>query len=194
MKLKKYLPSVALGVLITTMSGCAWFRGETAQPSNMNTQQMPAQNVQADTLPGMNSSDGDIVMDLGGSAETLPARPNKEWQPSPNQKVTVYFAFDQSTIGTAQIPQLEAVANYLKQHSNVGLIIQGNCDERGSHEYNIGLGERRALAVRDYLVSLGVPDSHLQTLSYGSERPAVEGHSESAFSKNRRAELIPAKM
>jgi peptidoglycan-associated lipoprotein len=191
MRLTKYAFLLSTCFCISMLTGCAWFRGENSKtPADQNQSSMQSD----DMLPGMGDNSGNIVMDLGSSAETLSARPTKDWKPIGNNKVIVYFAFDQSTVGTAQIPQLEAVAKYLKSHNDIGLLVQGNCDERGSHEYNIGLGERRALAVRNYLVNIGVPDSHIQTISYGSERPANPGHNERAYSKNRRAELIPAKM
>ncbi|MCF7790903.1 MAG: OmpA family protein [Victivallales bacterium] len=189
MRLTKFFLLAVICFLVTALAGCAWFRGETVQPGGKQ------KNTVSDKIPQLGGDDSDgIVIDLGSGTETLPSRPTKDWKPIKENKVTIYFAFDQSSIGTAQIPQLEAVAEYLKKHQHMGLIIQGYCDERGSHEYNIGLGERRALAVRDFLVSLGVPDNHLQTISYGSERPAVSGHTEFAYSKNRRAVLIPAEM
>ncbi|MEK9179264.1 MAG: OmpA family protein, partial [Patescibacteria group bacterium] len=89
--------------------------------------------------------------------------------------------------------KLEQVANYLLPNQTVNLIIEGHCDERGSVEYNRSLGERRAISVRDYLAKLGVPDTRMQTISYGEERSAVSGSDESAWAKNRRAELIPAR-
>lgn len=123
----------------------------------------------------------------------MPGRPG-EWKPIPGVTLpTVYFAYDQSTIGTTEQAKLEQVANYLLKNKDSNLIIEGNCDERGSIEYNRGLGERRALAVRDYLTKLGVEDVRTQTISYGSERPAVQGNDETAWAKNRRADLVAAK-
>lgn len=117
-----------------------------------------------------------------------------EWKPIPGVTLpTVYFAYDQSTIGTTEQAKLEQVANYLLKNKDSNLIIEGNCDERGSIEYNRGLGERRALAVRAYLTKIGVADARMQTISYGSERPAAQGHDEAAWAKNRRADLVAAK-
>lgn len=127
------------------------------------------------------------------STSPMSGRPG-EWKPIPGVTLpTVYFAYDQSTIGTTEQAKLEQVANYLLKNKDSNLIIEGNCDERGSIEYNRGLGERRALAVRAYLSKLGVADARTQTISYGSERPAVQGHDEAAWAKNRRADLIAAK-
>jgi peptidoglycan-associated lipoprotein len=129
-----------------------------------------------------------------GTPGGLPPSGRSEWKPIPGVTLpTVYFAYDQSTIGTSEQAKLEQVANYLLKNKDSNLIIEGNCDERGSIEYNRGLGERRALAVRDYLTKLGVADARTQTISYGSERPAVQGSGESVWAKNRRADLIAAK-
>ena len=76
----------------------------------------------------------------------------------------------------------------------IGLIIEGHCDERGSAEFNRALGERRALSVKDYLISTGVPASRLKTISFGEERPVASGAGAEVLSQNRRAELIPANM
>jgi peptidoglycan-associated lipoprotein len=117
-----------------------------------------------------------------------------EWTPIPGMSFpTIYFAYDQTQIGASEQAKLEQVANYLLPNQTVNLIIEGHCDERGSVEYNRSLGERRAISVRDYLAKLGVPDTRMQTISYGEERSAVSGSDESAWAKNRRAELIPAR-
>jgi peptidoglycan-associated lipoprotein len=129
-----------------------------------------------------------------GTPGGLPPSGKPDWKPIPGVTLpTVYFAYDQSTIGTTEQAKLEQVANYLLKNSGSNLIIEGNCDERGSIEYNRGLGERRALAVSTYLAKLGVADTRMQTISYGSERPAAQGHDESAWAKNRRADLVAAK-
>lgn len=98
----------------------------------------------------------------------------------------VYFAYDSSQVSPAEAAKVEAVAQYLNQNSGGGVIIEGHGDERGSREYNLALGERRAMAVRDYLVSLGVDAAAIQTKSLGEEMPANPGHDESAWSQNRR--------
>lgn len=138
---------------------------------------------------------GDNLTGFDNDSDVLPERPAKEWAPVTGLNFpTVYFAYDQSRIGTSQVRKLEVVSNYMEKHRNLGLIIEGHCDEKGSAEYNIGLGERRALSVRDYLEKLGIPAARLQTISYGSERPAVPDHNQTAWAKNRRVDLVPAKM
>lgn len=99
----------------------------------------------------------------------------------------VFFAYDSSTVNSEEAGKVEEVANLLNKNKWQGVIVEGHTDERGSREYNLALGERRALAVRDYLISLGVDSSKIQTKSYGEEMPDNMGHDESAWRKNRRA-------
>ena len=103
---------------------------------------------------------------------------------------TIYFDFDSSDIRSDYNTLITAHARYLASNASIRIRIEGNTDERGSREYNIGLGERRAQAVRRALLLQGVAESQITTVSYGEERPAVTGHSEEAWSKNRRAEIV----
>lgn len=103
---------------------------------------------------------------------------------------TVYFDFDSSAVRTSEHSKLGAVADYLKSNPAKGLRVEGNCDERGTEEYNRALGERRALALREELIRLGVNADHILTVSYGKDKPAVEGHDEAAWSKNRRGDFV----
>lgn len=101
----------------------------------------------------------------------------------------VYFEFDSAQVGESERAKVEAVAEYLRGNATVGVIVEGHCDERGSNDYNLALGERRALAVRAYLVNLGIDAGRIQTRSFGEERPAALGHDEASWSQNRRAEF-----
>ena len=101
----------------------------------------------------------------------------------------IYFAFDSSEISGEGMALVTAHAHYLVAHANLHVRLEGNTDERGSREYNIGLGERRAQAVRRAMLLLGVAETQLATVSYGAERAAVEGHDEAAWSKNRRVTI-----
>ena len=103
---------------------------------------------------------------------------------------TVYFDFDKSAIKSKEQSKLDEVANFLKSNSADALQVEGNCDERGTEEYNRSLGERRAFAAREYLVRLGIDPQKVVTLSNGEDKPAEQGHSEAAWSKNRRDEFI----
>ncbi len=99
----------------------------------------------------------------------------------------VYFAYDSSQVSPAEAGKCEQVADYLRKGKGSGVIVEGHADERGSREYNLALGERRALAVRDYLIVLGVDASVIHTKSLGEEMPDDMGHDEAAWRKNRRA-------
>jgi peptidoglycan-associated lipoprotein len=102
---------------------------------------------------------------------------------------TVFFEFDQATLSDLAKDTLVRNAEWLRSHPDVRVQLEGNADERGTPEYNLALGERRATAVRSYLSSLGVETSRLVTISYGEERPADSGHSEDAWAKNRRVDF-----
>jgi peptidoglycan-associated lipoprotein len=102
---------------------------------------------------------------------------------------TVYFQFDKSTVDSSERGKLEAVAEWYKANPGHALFLAGHADKRGTPEYNRALGERRAEAVREFLVGLGLPQSQLYTNSYGSDRPAVDGDTEEAYAKNRRVEI-----
>jgi peptidoglycan-associated lipoprotein len=108
-----------------------------------------------------------------------------------SQFTPVYFEYDSAQISPSERPGLEEVANYMRQNQS-GLVVEGHCDERGSREYNLALGERRALAVRAYLVGLGVDGSLIQTKSLGEEQPAAMGHDDESWRLNRRAEFYLA--
>ena len=99
---------------------------------------------------------------------------------------TVYFDFDSATIKKTEYKKLEDVAAFLKSHQADALRVEGNCDERGTEKYNLSLGDKRALAVREYLVTLGIDSRQITTVSYGTAKPAALGHDETAWSKNRR--------
>ncbi|MBP7274898.1 MAG: peptidoglycan-associated lipoprotein Pal [Kiritimatiellae bacterium] len=102
----------------------------------------------------------------------------------------VFFDYDSAQVNPAEQSKIEQAASHLMNNSAVQMIVEGHCDERGSNEYNLALGERRALAVRAYLISRGIDASRVQTKSLGEERPAAMGHDESAWSQNRRAEFV----
>ena len=102
---------------------------------------------------------------------------------------TIYFDLDKHDLSDTARSTLRTNAEWLKAHPNWKVVVEGHCDERGTTEYNLELGSRRSRAVRDYLISLGIPESRFRTVSYGEERPASPGHDEAAWAKNRRAEF-----
>lgn len=103
----------------------------------------------------------------------------------------VFFTLNSSDLSDAAKSVLDGQAEWLKSESGINVIIEGHCDERGTREYNIALGEKRANAARDYLISNGVTSDRIKTVSYGKERPALIGTGEEIWSKNRRSVTVP---
>lgn len=130
---------------------------------------------------------------------TAPAAPAPEAAPaSPGGSVSVgpeapsapiYFAFDSDQLTAESQKTLQQMAEYLRANPKAVLTVEGHCDETGSSEYNLALGDRRARAAREYLKKLGVEDTRLNSISFGEEKPAVAGSSEDAWSKNRRGQF-----
>ena len=138
---------------------------------------------------------GKANANAGGAGGTTTAAPAG---PAPGSKEDfvvnvgdrVFFAFDKSELTTASRTTLEKQAFWLRKYPQATVTVEGHADERGTREYNLALGERRAAAARDYLVSLGVDPSRIATISYGKERPDVLGSNEEAWAKNRRAVTV----
>lgn len=129
-------------------------------------------------------------------AATTPATPSGPVKGSQEDFVAsvssdrIFFALDQYDIDAEDQQTLQSQAAWLQQNPNVRVTIEGHCDERGTRDYNIALGERRANAAKNYLASLGVDSSRITTISYGKERPAALGSDESAWAQNRRAVTV----
>ena len=132
--------------------------------------------------------------------EDFPPEPFVEEKPDINTLIddwnrsgvlqTVYFAYDSTDLSDSARRILRNNADWLKAHADVSVLVEGNCDERGTIEYNLSLGQRRADAVRSYLTSLGLSRSRARIITYGEERPIDPGHNESAWAKNRRAAFV----
>lgn len=152
---------------------------------------------------------GRITEEIGPTEETLDssmgANASDRFSTSPDQSsdeykrqhgrssaqlLPVYFDFDRATIRTDQISSLEINAAYMKSSPSSQLVIEGNCDERGTNEYNLALGEHRALSAKKYLVELGVEEYRIRTISYGEERPLFLDHDEFSWSQNRRDDFV----
>jgi peptidoglycan-associated lipoprotein len=145
-----------------------------------------------------------VALGCASTTGTAPApapTPTASTEKKPSQEVTmqpasadsldpIYFDTDQSVLRADARSALKARAEAIKQHPEWGVVtIQGHCDERGSDEYNLALGDRRAAVVKRYLIDLGVPPTRLGTVTFGESRPAVVGHDETAWRYNRRSEL-----
>jgi len=129
---------------------------------------------------------------------TPPPPPPPPVQPPPQPQIkeikdadfsVIYFDFDKYNIRADQRAGLDIDARLLKENPGLIIKIEGNCDERGTVEYNLGLGDRRAMSVKNYLIDLGISADRIETISYGKERPTDPGHNEDAWAKNRRADF-----
>ena len=163
-KVCKNLFFVVLAVSATVLSGCK--------------SKKPSADLYGSDLYGGEIIDGDIPLNADNMG--LPMDGDRSmFEP-------VMFAYDSSQVNPEEAGKVEAVAKYLKKNRSGGVIVEGHGDERGSREYNLALGERRALAIRDYLINLGVDPGSIQTKSLGEEMPADMGHDEGAWRQNRR--------
>ncbi|MDP2808025.1 MAG: peptidoglycan-associated lipoprotein Pal [bacterium] len=117
-------------------------------------------------------------------AEAQPVVPKIEFK-------TIFFAFDSYSLNDEGKALLNQAGGLLRSYPDVALRLEGHCDERGTAEYNLALGEKRANAVREYLENLGVSRSRIATVSFGKEKPAVTGNDEASWAKNRRVEIVP---
>jgi peptidoglycan-associated lipoprotein len=105
----------------------------------------------------------------------------------------VYFDYDMYDVRSDAVPVLQANADWLRAHPKANIVVEGHCDERGSAEYNLGLGDRRANSTRDYLLSLGISGNRIRTISYGKERPQCTEANEGCWQRNRRSHFVLAR-
>ncbi len=140
----------------------------------------------------MDSGDGQAIGNL--SINSQGGEQSEEYRRLHGRSSTVfspiYFNFDQAGINAAMSPILTSNADYMKESPETVIVIEGNCDERGTNEYNLALAERRAINAKEYMVNLGVDPVRIRTVSYGEERPLFSGQGESDWSQNRRADFI----
>jgi peptidoglycan-associated lipoprotein len=173
---KALTPGLCMALALTV--GCS-STGETQQGGpaveNRNTLEGPTANDA--TTQAVSPATPDAGNPLDDPSSILSTR-------------VVYFAYDSSEVSAQDQAVVEAHANYLLQNPGQRILLEGHADERGSREYNIALGERRALSVARMMQLLGVADSQIRSVSYGEERPSDAGHDEAAWTQNRRVELV----
>ena len=150
-----------------------------------------ASNVAGDSVSGSSSSSATTAATAAGTASSS----TTATQMSDAEKLaqvgnTVYFGFDSSELAGEAQATLDRQAAFLNVNPTIVVIIEGHADERGTREYNLALGDRRAVAVRDYLLAKGLNAARVRTVSYGKERPAVSGSNEESWAKNRRAATV----
>jgi peptidoglycan-associated lipoprotein len=151
----------------------------------------PAEPLTGETGASGTSGATSATGETGGHASN-PANLHEGWLEDAQalKAETVLFDFDSSVIKASEKPKAAAVADYLKANKGKAVRVEGNCDERGTEEYNRSLGERRALALREELIRLGIGPTEVDTISYGKDKPTAQGHDESAWRQNRRDDFI----
>ena len=211
MKIAKLFSLAAVSfALASATTACSWFQDDSEE--HISRFYQPDDGITRDAKDG-GKKIGDGSEDLFGQANIDEGEGAGDWSTNPAggegdgemyadfgtriQGVTfepVYFLFDQNMILKTQEDKLIKVADYLKSNAAAGVVIEGNCDERGTTEYNRALGEKRAIAAKTFLMDQGIAENRIKTISYGEERPAETGTGEDVFRLNRRDEFIPVTM
>lgn len=170
-KLSKISKFVMIGLVAVTLSACggddeAAIDKEAGMEREVITDSQPLSDVYGDNLNGpAPGTQADLVTNVGDR---------------------IYFGYDRYDLTPEARSVLDAQAQWLAQYPTLSVTVEGHADERGTREYNLALGERRANSVKNYMVALGVSPSRINTISYGKERPAVPGSNDAAWSQNRR--------
>ncbi|WP_018691105.1 peptidoglycan-associated lipoprotein Pal [Algicola sagamiensis] len=184
MQLNKVLKGLVIALPVLTLAACSSTRDtsdvKTDSETTTKTEQVVDTSQDSGVEVGTVTSD-DTALKGSETANELDAL---------RRQHIVYFDFDKSSVRSEFAEILNAHAAFLVKNPSVKVLVEGHADERGTPEYNIALGERRAKAVSKYLKTLGVLDGQISVVSYGEEKPMVKGHTEDAFSKNRRAVLV----
>jgi peptidoglycan-associated lipoprotein len=163
---------LCLALILVVTGGCKGKKHQVINPEPAGDQSKGPERTTGEGLPGVDQ-------------ESL------LWSPATGLQ-KIYFDYDSYALRPDAMKTLTENADKVKQVPDVLIQIEGHCDERGTQEYNLSLGEKRALAVRDYLIKLGISGDRLLTISYGKERPVAAGHDESAWKQNRRCEFNKA--
>ena len=189
----KFLFGALLSGLVFLGAGCA-----SDTPAEDNAKATPAATVDPGNDTSLEAAPGDNKgvgawqdpASFGGAVDKDGWR---EADPSGNRlnMPVIYFKYDSDVLVSSETANLDKIARYLSDKPELGLVIEGHCDQRGTEEYNRALGERRANAIRAYLVKRGVADHKIKTVSYGEDKPAVSGTGESVWKQNRRGVPIP---
>jgi len=178
MKFSTVLAVLAVGLAVVT-TGCKYDKSGKGSGSGANGGDISGQDISASS----SAQEGSISGASEGKFEDMYTRcTDVNFSP-------VYFGFDSTVVPQGELGKIDAVAQHLTSRNDRVVVVEGNCDERGSSEYNMSLGQNRADIIRNYLVQSGIAANRIQTRSYGAEKPAVDGHDESAWARNRRGEF-----
>ena len=188
--MKILLPLFAAAALLLSY-GCA---SKPAPAPTSERASLEAEAGQQKAKPGLpevqKGKEGGVTEEDLAKAEEERRRRAAEEAAKGMRFTDIYFKFDSYNVRPDDVPILKDLAAWLGANQAANLTVEGHCDERGSVEYNLALGQKRAEAAKDYLVKLGVSDKRLKVVSYGKEAPLVPGHTEETWAKNRRAHFV----
>lgn len=178
MRLNKIVKGLAVALPMFALAACS-----SSDTSSVDT------DAQAQTNQSASQQGSDVQ--VGSAQPVMTAEEIREQKiEALRREHIIYFEFDKSTLDAQFSSLLDAHAEFLSENSDVKVLLEGHADERGTPEYNIALGERRAKAVAKYLENMGVSSSQLSIVSFGEEKPQIKTRTESAFAKNRRVVLV----
>jgi peptidoglycan-associated lipoprotein len=180
MRLNKTVKALAVALPMIALAACS---------SNSTTEQQSQVDTNAQRQAEIAAEQESVRVNAAKRAAEIEAQKRQELERLRAEHI-VYFDFDMSSVSSEFSAVLDAHAKFLNENSQANVLVEGHADERGTPEYNIALGERRAKAVITYLENMGVSSSQLRMVSYGEEKPMIKDRSENAFSKNRRAVLV----
>ncbi|WP_299014484.1 peptidoglycan-associated lipoprotein Pal [uncultured Photobacterium sp.] len=186
MQLNKVLKGLAIALPMITLAACS--SSESTDSSAASASETNTGTVTGTVATATEQTQTTVATPVESGSASLSEQELRSQEL--RQEQTVYFKFDNAEIQPDYQEMLTAHADYLRDNSVVNVIVEGHADERGTPEYNIALGERRANAVAKYLQALGVSASQISIVSYGEEKPLVLGHSAADYAKNRRSVLV----
>lgn len=180
----------ALLIAAVTLGGCASKNADSMNPgSEIGTSQTDGGSAGGSTTADQSTGVYGTTTTNGSLGTENVSAVATEFQQAVGDRV--FFGTDRYDLDAQSQEILKRQAEWLKQHPNLRITIQGHCDERGTREYNLALGDRRATSIKNYLVALGVSANRIRTVSYGKEKPDVLGVGESVWAQNRRGVIIP---
>ena len=200
MKLSRFATLVAVGLVLSmSATGCRKKSGfVTPLPAGSMAKTPrdlgagPAMPMQPDPFanPSSNPLTSDQITTGGGIPQTSVNRELWNKDREMFKANTVHFAFDSSNVRSEDQSKVAAVAEFLKANKSAAVLVEGHCDERGTEEYNRSLGDRRAISIREQLVTLGVDATQVDTITFGEDRPLVQGSGDDIWRQNRRGEFV----
>ena len=180
MRLNNIMKSLAVALPLIVLSACS---------SNSEVEEQSQVDTNSEMVSAAENAQENVQVTAAQRAAEIEEQKRQELERLRTEHI-VYFDFDVSSINNQYASVLDAHATFLNTNSDVNVLVEGHADERGTPEYNIALGERRAKAVATYLENMGVSSAQISVVSYGEEKPMVKDRSEDAFAKNRRAVIV----